>query len=43
MSGFAGTGRLVRLALRRDRIQLPVWLVVLAGLLAASAAVTAGE
>ncbi|HEX6577994.1 MAG TPA: ABC transporter permease [Jiangellaceae bacterium] len=25
-SAFAGTGRLVRLALRRDRIQLPVWL-----------------
>ncbi|RVW00203.1 ABC transporter permease [Rhodococcus xishaensis] len=26
---FAGTGRLVRLALRRDRIQLPVWLFAL--------------
>jgi ABC-2 type transport system permease protein len=24
---FAGTGRLVRLALRRDRIQLPIWLL----------------
>ena len=43
MSTFAGTGRLVLLALRRDRIQLPVWLAVLTGLLAASAAVTAGE
>lgn len=43
MSSFAGTGRLIRLALRRDRIQLTVWLVVLAGLLAASAAVTAEE
>lgn len=26
MSIFAGTGRLVRLALRRDRIKLPVWI-----------------
>jgi ABC-2 type transport system permease protein len=26
---FAGTTRLVRLALRRDRIQLPVWLIAL--------------
>lgn len=43
MSTFAGTGRLILLALRRDRIQLPVWLAVLTGLLAASAAVTAGE
>ncbi|MBD0292869.1 MAG: anibiotic ABC transporter [Jiangellaceae bacterium] len=27
MTPFTGTGRLVRLALRRDRIQLPSWLV----------------
>ncbi len=27
MSMFAGTGRLVRLALRRDRIKLPVWIL----------------
>jgi ABC-2 type transport system permease protein len=27
MSGFTGTGALLRLALRRDRIQLPVWLL----------------
>jgi ABC-2 type transport system permease protein len=27
MTAFAGTGRLVRLALRRDRIQLPLWLL----------------
>ncbi len=27
MSVFTGTGRLVRLALRRDRIQLPVWIL----------------
>jgi ABC-2 type transport system permease protein len=29
MTAFTGTWRLVRLALRRDRIQLPVWLVSL--------------
>ncbi|MFG1919662.1 ABC transporter permease [Micromonospora sp. NPDC048898] len=29
MSPFTGTGRLLRLALRRDRLQLPIWLVVL--------------
>lgn len=29
---FAGTGRLLRLALRRDRIVLPVWIVAIAGL-----------
>ncbi|MFN2496741.1 MAG: ABC transporter permease [Pseudonocardiaceae bacterium] len=32
MSAFTGTGALVRLALRRDRIQLPVWLLALTGL-----------
>jgi ABC-2 type transport system permease protein len=34
VSAFAGTWRLVRLALRRDRILLPVWLASLAGLTA---------
>jgi len=29
---FAGTGRLVRLALRRDRVVLPVWILAVAGL-----------
>jgi ABC-2 type transport system permease protein len=29
MTAFTGTWRLVRLALRRDRIQLPIWLVSL--------------
>jgi ABC-2 type transport system permease protein len=29
---FVGTGTLLRLALRRDRVRLPVWIVVLAGL-----------
>ena len=27
MTSFTGTGRLLRLALRRDRIQLPLWLI----------------
>ncbi|MGH3911671.1 MAG: ABC transporter permease, partial [Pseudonocardiaceae bacterium] len=29
MTAFTGTGTLIRLALRRDRIQLPVWLIAL--------------
>jgi ABC-2 type transport system permease protein len=29
VTAFTGTGRLVRLALRRDRVQLPLWLVAL--------------
>lgn len=39
---YAGTPRLVRLALRRDRIQLPVWLVALAALQAFSASSVLG-
>ncbi|PQP26852.1 ABC transporter permease [Rhodococcus opacus] len=39
---FAGTARLVRLALRRDRIQLPVWLLALAALQAFSASSVLG-
>jgi ABC-2 type transport system permease protein len=35
---LAGTWRLVRLALRRDRIVLPVWLTAILGLLAGSVA-----
>lgn len=42
MSRYTGTGRLVRLALRRDRIQLPVWLAGLTALNVASAASTLG-
>ncbi len=38
MSGFTGTGRLVRLALRRDRIILPAWILGLAGFLTATTA-----
>lgn len=39
---FAGTGRLVRLALRRDRIQLPIWLISLAVVEALSASSVLG-
>ena len=38
MSGFTGTMRLVRLAVRRDRIILPAWILGLAGFLAATTA-----
>ena len=34
---FAGTGALVRLALRRDRIVLPMWIIVFAGIAVGSA------
>ena len=40
---MTGTPRLAWLALRRDRLQLAIWLIVLTGLLAASAAVTLNE
>ncbi|MGW5718576.1 ABC transporter permease [Amycolatopsis sp. NPDC003865] len=41
MSGaFTGTGALVRLALRRDRVRLPVWIAVFAATAASSAAAT---
>lgn len=35
---LAGSGQLVRLVLRRDRVRLPVWLVAVLGLVYASAA-----
>ena len=38
MNGFTGTPRLVRLALRRDRFTLPLWLLGMAGFLAATTA-----
>ena len=38
MNAFAGTGALVRLVLRRDRIRLAVWIIALVGITAASAA-----
>ena len=40
MNAFNGTWRLVRLALRRDRMVLPAWLVVITGLTGAVAAST---
>src|SRR4051812_15044014 len=39
---LAGTWTVARLVLRRDRILLPVWLLVLAGVAAGSAAATVG-
>lgn len=33
---YTGTGRLIRLALRRDRVQIPVWLVAFAAVYAVS-------
>lgn len=41
MSSLVGTGALVRLALRRDRIVLPVFIVILVVMVAASAYATA--
>ena len=38
MSGFTGTVRLVRLALRRDRTTLPAWILGMAAFLAATTA-----
>src|SRR5262249_14877140 len=38
MTGYEGTGALVRLALRLDRVRLPVWVVVIALLPAGTAA-----
>jgi ABC-2 type transport system permease protein len=39
---LTGSVRLIRLAARRDRVLLPVWLVVIVGLLAGTAAAMAG-
>ena len=41
MSGLTGTGALVRLVLRRDRIRLPIWIVALLGTVYASAGAVA--
>jgi ABC-2 type transport system permease protein len=40
MSSLAGTGTLLRLAVRRDRIMLPVWIAVFVVMAAASASAT---
>lgn len=37
MTGFEGSTTLVRLALRRDRVRIPVWVLALSGITAASA------
>jgi ABC-2 type transport system permease protein len=42
VSSLAGTGALVRLALRRDRIILPAFIVILVVMVAASASATVG-
>jgi ABC-2 type transport system permease protein len=39
---LTGTWRLIRLAARRDRVVLPVWILVLVGILVASAAAMVG-
>ena len=39
-NAFVGTGALVRLALRRDRIMLPVWILVFVAIAASSASAT---
>lgn len=38
MSGFTGTMRLVRLAVRRDRVTLPAWILAMSAFLAATTA-----
>lgn len=43
MSAYAGTGRLLRLAARRDRVQLPIWIIASAVLMSAGAAAVADE
>lgn len=42
MNSLTGTGALVRLALRRDRIMVPVWIAIFVSTAAASASATAG-
>ncbi|HET6561596.1 MAG TPA: polyketide antibiotic transporter [Marmoricola sp.] len=42
MSRFAGTAALVRLALRRDRLRIPLWVLGIAGLVYASGSAVAG-
>lgn len=41
-SGLVGTGDMVRLFLRLDRVQLPLWIVGIVGLVAASASAVQG-
>lgn len=37
MNALTGTGQLVRLILRRDRVRLPLWVLAVLGIVAASA------
>lgn len=41
-NGLVGTGQLVRLALRLDRVVLPLWIVAIVGIVAASASAVQG-
>lgn len=41
-SALAGTGTLVRLGLRRDRITLPIWIMIFVAMAASSATATVG-
>lgn len=43
MSAYTGTGRLIRLAARRDRIQLPIWVLASAALMSAGTNAVASE
>ena len=42
MSPYAGTGTMLRLALRRDRVMIPLWAVILAVSVSSSVAATKG-
>ncbi|MGH2699435.1 MAG: ABC transporter permease, partial [Actinomycetota bacterium] len=42
MKGLTGTGTMIRLILRRDRIRIPLWIVAIAGLILSSAASVIG-
>jgi ABC-2 type transport system permease protein len=42
VSGFDGTGSLIRLALRRDRVMLAVWILIFVVMAAGSASATVG-
>lgn len=42
MNALVGTGQLVRLILRRDRVRLPLWVLAVLGIVAASASAVQG-
>src|SRR5512139_1435184 len=43
MDALTGTARMIRLALRRDRVSLPAWVLGMAGFLAGTTALWADE